>query len=157
MELRAAMCPEQLAGEACAERSIPVDVRFVGLFDFQRPAPECVSLYVQALSSCCRGITENAKPIHQASWIWLIGMERFDILFGMPKISMLIGDDDLRLIDSVSRNRTAFMVEAAVTEAKRRRRELEDAEIRSICRENADFDRGVASDWASTLMDGLKK
>lgn len=84
-------------------------------------------------------------------------MERFDILFGMPKISMLIGDDDLRLIDSVSRNRTAFMVEAAVTEAKRRRRELEDAEIRSICRENADFDRGVASDWASTLMDGLKK
>lgn len=75
----------------------------------------------------------------------------------MRKISMLIPDADLRLIDSVSRNRTAFMVEAAVAEAKRRRRELEDAEIARICRSNAERDRALARDWESTLPDGWPK
>lgn len=75
----------------------------------------------------------------------------------MPKISMLVAEDDLRLIDSVSTNRTAFMVEAAISEAKRRRRELEDAEITRICLENAQRDREIAAEWAPTLMDGLEK
>lgn len=75
----------------------------------------------------------------------------------MPKISMLIPPDALELIDSVSGNRTAFMVDAAVAEAKRRRRELEDAEITRICRANAKRDRAVAKEWEATLGDGLGK
>lgn len=75
----------------------------------------------------------------------------------MPKISMLVPEADLRLIDSVSRNRTAFMIEAAVAEAKRRRRDLEDAEIARICTENAERDRRLAHEWESTLRDGLAK
>ncbi|HEY8297421.1 MAG TPA: hypothetical protein VIG32_05315 [Candidatus Baltobacteraceae bacterium] len=73
----------------------------------------------------------------------------------MPKISMLIGETELRLIDSVSKNRTVFMVEAAVAEAKTRRRALQDAEIARICRENADDDRATAANWDPTLLDGL--
>lgn len=68
---------------------------------------------------------------------------------------MLIPEGDLRLIDSVSKNRTAFMIEAAVAEAKRRRRALEDAEIARICTSTAHRDRGLASDWEATLSDGL--
>lgn len=73
----------------------------------------------------------------------------------MPKISMLVPEGDLRLIDSVSKNRTAFMIEAAVAEAKRRRRELEDAEIARICAGTAERDRALAGDWEATLSDGL--
>lgn len=75
----------------------------------------------------------------------------------MPKISMLIDPADLELIDSVSKNRTAFMVSAAVEEAKRRKRELEDAEIARICAENAADDRELATDWEPVLKDGLSK
>lgn len=75
----------------------------------------------------------------------------------MPKISMLIPEADLRIIDSVSKNRTAFMIEASVNEAKRRRRELEDAEIARICASNAERDRALAAEWESTLSDGLPK
>ena len=74
----------------------------------------------------------------------------------MPKISMLVPEADLRLIDSVSRNRTAFMIEAAVAEAKRRRRELEDAEIARICSDTAERDLALAREWESTLADGLR-
>lgn len=74
----------------------------------------------------------------------------------MPKISMLIPEADLHLIDSVSHNRTAFMIEASVAEAKRRRRELEDAEIARICTSNAERDRALAREWESTLPDELK-
>lgn len=74
----------------------------------------------------------------------------------MPKISMLVPEADLRLIDSVSRNRTAFMIEAAVAEAKRRRRELEDAEIARICSDTAERDLALAREWESTLGDGLR-
>jgi len=73
----------------------------------------------------------------------------------MPRISMLIPEKALRLIDSVSENRTSFMVEAAVREAQRRRRELRDAEIRLICTETAERDRRLASEWEDTLADGL--
>lgn len=75
----------------------------------------------------------------------------------MPKISMLVPEVDLQLIDSVSRNRTAFMIEAAVAEAKRRRRELDDAEIARICSATAERDRTLSSEWESTLPDGLQK
>ena len=73
----------------------------------------------------------------------------------MPRISMLIPADALKLIDSVAENRTSFMVDAAVAAAKRRRRELVDAEVARICTEFYDEDLAIAKEFEGTLLDGL--
>jgi hypothetical protein len=74
----------------------------------------------------------------------------------MPRISMLVSEEALTLIDSVSANRTAFMVDAAVNEARKRQRELRDAEVERISQENAAFDLTTAREWEGTLADGLE-
>lgn len=68
---------------------------------------------------------------------------------------MLIPESALRLIDDVSDNRTAFMVDAAVREAKTRRRELIDAEVARICGASADRDHVISVEFEDTLIDGL--
>jgi hypothetical protein len=73
----------------------------------------------------------------------------------MARISMLIPDEALALIDSVSSNRSAFMIGAAVAEARRRKRELEDAEIASIARGQAVADRVIAAEFDATSSDGI--
>jgi hypothetical protein len=74
----------------------------------------------------------------------------------MPRISMLISDEDLAIIDAAaSPNRTAFMVAAAKEVSARVRRAREDAEIEAIMRENADLDVALAAEFESTLSDGL--
>lgn len=74
----------------------------------------------------------------------------------MPRISMLLSDEDLAIIDAAaSPNRTAFMVAAAKEVAIRLRRAREDAEIEAIMRENADEDVALAQEFESTLSDGL--
>ena len=77
--------------------------------------------------------------------------------FQVVKISMLIPDADLALIDDVAEpNRTSFMVRAALDAAARIRREREDAEIGRICAETAKRDRRVAKDFEPALEDGLE-
>lgn len=72
------------------------------------------------------------------------------------KISMLIPDDDLALIDAVAEpNRTAFMIRASKEAALRVQREREDAEIARICTESAERDRALAEESAGTAADGL--
>ncbi len=74
----------------------------------------------------------------------------------MPRISMLVPDEALRLIDAVSGdNRTAFMVNAALGEARKRRRELLDAEVALAVAETAGEDRQLDAEFAGTLIDGL--
>ena len=74
----------------------------------------------------------------------------------MPKISMLIADDDLALIDAAATpNRTAFMVAAAKEVALRVQRAKEDAEILRILAESADDDRALLDEFAATTADGL--
>ena len=73
----------------------------------------------------------------------------------MPKISLLVPDEALALIDSVAENRTAFMVEAAVAAAKVRRRLIEDAEIAAICARNATRDAIINDDWEAAIGDGI--
>ena len=78
------------------------------------------------------------------------------ILRSMPRVSMLISDDDLALIDAAaSPNRTAFMVAAAKEAAERIRRAREDDEIATICAATADRDRDLAAELSGTLADGL--
>jgi hypothetical protein len=74
----------------------------------------------------------------------------------MARISMLVPDEALALIDSVSPNRSAFMVEASVAAAKRRKREIEDAEIADICRSQAAEDRFIAAEFEATVCDGIE-
>jgi hypothetical protein len=74
----------------------------------------------------------------------------------MPRISMLLSEEDLAIIDAAAKpNRTAFMVAAARDAAIRIRRAREDAEIESIMRENADHDAALAAEFDCTLEDGL--
>jgi hypothetical protein len=74
----------------------------------------------------------------------------------MPRISLLVGDEDLAIIDAASRpNRTAFMVAAAKEVALRVQRARDDDEVARICRENADEDRKLAAEFDCTLSDGL--
>ena len=73
----------------------------------------------------------------------------------MPRISMLVPDDALKLIDEVSENRTAFMVEASVREARKRRREILDAQVARICAATAQRDDKMSAEFADTLLDGL--
>ncbi len=74
----------------------------------------------------------------------------------MPRISMLLSNEDLAIIDAAaSPNRTAFMVAAAKEVALRIRRAREDAEIEAIMRENAAEDAALSEEFASTVGDGL--
>ena len=74
----------------------------------------------------------------------------------MPRISMLLSDEDLAIIDDAAApNRTAFMVAAAREAAMRIRRARQDAEIETIMRENADHDAALAAEFECTLGDGL--
>ena len=74
----------------------------------------------------------------------------------MAKISMVVPDADLALIDEVaSPNRTAFMVAAAKAAAMSVLRQREDAEIARILDESADEDRALLEEFSGTLADGL--
>ena len=74
----------------------------------------------------------------------------------MPRISLLIGDDDLAIIDAAATpNRTAFMVAAAKEVARRVQRARDDDEVARICAETADEDRALAAEFECTLADGL--
>jgi hypothetical protein len=74
----------------------------------------------------------------------------------MAKISMVIPDDDLALIDAVAgSNRSAFMLGAAKEAALRRHRERLDVEIASCLAETADEDRILAAEFAGIAGDGL--
>lgn len=73
----------------------------------------------------------------------------------MPRISMLIPEEALKLIDKVSDNRTAFMIDAAVREARKRRRELLDAEVAQICSTTATRDSELSTEFDNALFDGL--
>ena len=73
----------------------------------------------------------------------------------MAKISLLVSDADLDLIDSVSSNRSAFMSAASREAAKRVLREREDEEIGRICRAMAERDHALASEFGATVADGI--
>jgi fructose-specific component phosphotransferase system IIB-like protein len=74
----------------------------------------------------------------------------------MAKISMLIPDADLAVIDEVaSPNRTAFMLAAAKEAALRIQRARADAEVARILNESADEDRALLEEFAGTTADGL--
>jgi hypothetical protein len=74
----------------------------------------------------------------------------------MPKISMLIPDDQLALIDAqADGNRTAFMIAAAVEQAKRVKRRRMDAEIAASVRASDDDDFTVYAEWEGVVGDGL--
>lgn len=75
----------------------------------------------------------------------------------MAKISMLIPDADLALIDEVAKpNRTAFMIRSALDAAARARRQRDDAEVGRICAETAKRDRKLAREFEPVLGDGLE-
>lgn len=67
-----------------------------------------------------------------------------------------LSEEALALIEGVSSNRTAFMVDASVKEALKRQRALRDAEIERISEANAASDRSTAREWEGTLGDGLE-
>ncbi len=74
----------------------------------------------------------------------------------MAKITMLIPDDDLALIDGVAQtNRTAFMITAA-KDTLRRHRERLDEEIGTCLAQTAAEDRALATEFAEVAGDGLK-
>lgn len=74
----------------------------------------------------------------------------------MAKISMVVPDEALALIDSVAENRSAFMVAASVKAAEQIKRLTVDAEIARSCAENAQTAAAIESEFASALMDGLE-
>ena len=74
----------------------------------------------------------------------------------MAKISMVVPDEALALIDSVAGNRSAFMVAAAVKAAEYERRLAIDAEIAKSCSENSGLAAALEVEFANTLMDGLE-
>jgi len=72
------------------------------------------------------------------------------------RVSIAVSDADLSLIDRVAGdNRSAFVIAAAVAEAKRKLHELEDIEIERLCMASADRDREVADEFRTTVGDGL--
>ena len=73
----------------------------------------------------------------------------------MAKISMIVPDADLALIDEVATpNRTAFMVAAAREAALRIRRRRDDAELARILDESAADDRALLDEFDGTAGDG---
>jgi uncharacterized protein (DUF1778 family) len=74
----------------------------------------------------------------------------------LARISMVIPDEDLALIDAAaSPNRTAFMLSAAREAARRVLREREDAELARILDESADEDRALLEEFSGLMADGL--
>ena len=74
----------------------------------------------------------------------------------MPKISMLIPERQLALIDAqAGGNRTAFMISAAVERAKRLRRQRMDEEIAASIQDSEDGDFAVYKDWENVAGDGI--
>jgi hypothetical protein len=73
----------------------------------------------------------------------------------MPRISLLVPERALRLIDDVAANRTAFMIDASVKEARRRRREIQDCEIARVCALTAERDIALSEEFDGTLQDGM--
>jgi hypothetical protein len=74
----------------------------------------------------------------------------------MAKISMLISDDTLAEIDaSAGGNRTAFMVGAALRQAREMQRLREDQEIAAACVSRPREDAELMRDWEVTGTDGL--
>ena len=74
----------------------------------------------------------------------------------MAKISMVIADEDLAMIDAVAEpNRTAFMVAAAKQAAAKRHTERLDAVVASCLAETALEDIALAEDFAGVAGDGL--
>jgi uncharacterized protein (DUF1778 family) len=78
------------------------------------------------------------------------------LIVHMARISMVVPDEDLALIDAAaSSNRTAFMLSAAREAARRVLREREDAELARILEESAEEDRVLLGEFSGTLADGL--
>ena len=74
----------------------------------------------------------------------------------MAKISMLIPDDALAEIDeSAGGNRTAFMLAAALRQARELKRLREDEQIAAECAANAERDLAICRDWEVANLDGL--
>lgn len=74
----------------------------------------------------------------------------------MAKISMLIPDRDLALIDrEAGGNRTAFMVSASVERARRLERERIDREILASLATSAQSDAAEFAEWDAVAGDGL--
>lgn len=74
----------------------------------------------------------------------------------MPRISMLIADEDLSLIDQAAHpNRSAFVIRAARAEAQRVLRERLDEEVARCLAETAEEDLALAEEFGGTAADGL--
>ena len=74
----------------------------------------------------------------------------------MAKISMLIPDDALAEIDeSAGGNRTAFMLAAALRQAREMRRLREDEEVAAACIAHPERDAQLMRDWEITMADGI--
>jgi hypothetical protein len=74
----------------------------------------------------------------------------------MPRISLIVPEDDLALIDEVAApNRTAFMVAASREAALRARRERDDRELAAILDASADADRELLAEFDGTAADGI--
>ena len=74
----------------------------------------------------------------------------------MAKISMLIPDNALAEIDeSAGGNRTAFMIAAALRQAREMRRLREDEEIAAACVAHPLEDAQLMRDWEITMADGI--
>lgn len=74
----------------------------------------------------------------------------------MAKISMLVPDAALAEIDaSADGNRTAFMVAAALRQAREMRRLREDEGVAAACLANRQADAQLMRDWDVTGADGL--
>jgi hypothetical protein len=74
----------------------------------------------------------------------------------MAKISMIVADADLALIDEVATpNRTAFMVQASKQAAARVLEDRLNAEIARCLAESADDDRALLEEFAGVTADGL--
>lgn len=73
----------------------------------------------------------------------------------MPRISLLVPERALKLIDDVATNRTAFMINASIKEARRCQREIQDAEIARVCALTAMRDVNLCKEFDGTLQDGM--
>jgi uncharacterized protein (DUF1778 family) len=73
----------------------------------------------------------------------------------MPRISLLVSDEDLAIIDAAAKpNRSAFMVAAAREVAARIHRARIDAEVAAAVAESAEEDREITAEFDCTLNDG---
>lgn len=74
----------------------------------------------------------------------------------MPKISLVVPDEELAAIDEVAApNRTAFMLAAAREAVARVRRQRVENEIARCLQETAADDAALLSDFDGVTADGL--